>query len=141
VSDGGPTKHLGAVLDELVDTLVELKQGRRAALDPSLQTAIDALAGDLREWAPRVADAITAAGDSPLAVATSVAGHHPLLALPGGSGIRDLAALLANHLGALSDHVARHARALPAEDPAVEMLSLMNAGLVKHEVTLRDLAG
>jgi len=140
VTEKGPARHLGAVLDELLDAIGELKQGRRQVVDPALSASIGALAADLMGWVPRVADAITAAGASPLAVATSVAGHHPILVVPPGAASGDVAAVLADHLRELAAHTGDHVAALPAEDPAAALLEEITTRLTEHEARMRQLA-
>ena len=135
MSDGSTT-HLAAVLDELLDALGELKQGRRQPIGPELRAALDALAADLQEWVPQVADAITAGGSDPLAVSTSVAGHHPAALFPHGGASADVAAVIADHLEVLAARAAAHAAAMSEADPGSALLGSMERSLRAHRAEI-----
>lgn len=135
MSDGS-ISHLAAVLDDLLDALGELKQGRRQPIEPRLRSALDALARDLQDWVPQVADAITAGGSDPLAVSTSVAGHHPAALFPHGGASADVAAVIADHLEVLAARAGAHAAAISDADPGSALLATMERSLRGHRAEI-----
>ncbi len=100
--------ELQAMIDELIDLVLEVKQAHHAVpQDHPLHAQVDALFSEPSGWAQALAARTRALGGSLLEGVTSVAGRHARNLFPTATDDAEAAALFAAVGDGLGSHVAR----------------------------------
>lgn len=135
---GDPTSALNDAVNELIDTVREVKQARwSAAPTHTLHADLDKLFDDLGAWARLLVDQDERLGVSPLAFMPSGADRKPPAAWPAAASDEEIRGVVAESLSRLRDHVAA-ALDRQEEGPSRTALAEVDRGLADH---LRTLGG
>jgi DNA-binding ferritin-like protein len=134
-----PIGELNAVLSELIDVIIEVKQAdRKVPGTHPLHREVDELMHDLASWRTALGDRDAALGVSPLAYMSSAAGRKPPNLWTEDPTDDEVCALLDEHLGRLEDHVSV-ALSDQTDDMSRNALAEVQQSLRSHRLVLGEL--
>ena len=134
-----PAAALNAVLSEVIDGILDVKQAhRRVPETHALHAVLDQLFDDLRTWAQLLADQDQALGVSPLASMSTGSGRTPPHSWHGAASDEEVRRIVGEDLDRLGQHLAA-ALAEQGDDKVRAVLAEVERGLLTYRRALSEL--
>jgi DNA-binding ferritin-like protein len=132
-----------AVLSELVDLAMQVKQAHWKVPQSPLHEELDALMVACRQWLGELMDRLASLGESPLGPVTTVAGRRMPPMFPAGPVAEgDVLSFFLEHLAGAAARTGEHLERVRGTDPDAEkLLAEILDGLAAHQARVRALAG